>query len=65
MSRDKCLFLFAGYDQESIIDDAMVYYVSCLSKHGDVIVCMDNDLKKNRNPKIKTLYNSYDCTKTR
>ena len=51
--KTKCLFLFAGYDKDGIIDDAMIYYVSCLSKHGDVIVCMDNDLKKTEIQKLK------------
>ena len=43
MSGPGRLFLFAGYDKDGIVDDALVYYVSALSKYGDVIVCMDND----------------------
>ena len=53
MSEPYRLFLFAGYDKDSIVDDAMVYYISCLSKYGDVIVCMDNDLKKTEIQKLK------------
>ncbi len=58
MSEPYRLFLFAGYDKDSIVDDAMVYYVSCLSEHGDVIICMDNDLKKSELNKLKpfTIY---------
>jgi len=47
------LFLFAGYDQHSIIDDALIYYVATLSKIGDVILCMDCDCKQNEIEKIK------------
>ena len=47
------LFLFAGYDKDATIDDALIYYVSTLSEYGDVIVCMDNDLKKSEIDKLK------------
>jgi len=53
MSRNKRLFLFAGFDKDGIVDDAIVYYISCLSKYGDIIVCMDNDLKKTEIQKLK------------
>lgn len=53
MSRDKCLFLFAGFNKKGIVDDALVYYVSALSKHGDVLVCMDCDLPKSEMDKLK------------
>ena len=48
----KRLFLFAGYDKDGIIDDALVHYVSAVSKFGDIVLCMDPDtpdpeLKKN------------------
>lgn len=49
----KRLFLFAGYDANGIIDDALIYYVRALSRHGDVILCMDNDCKKSELDKIK------------
>lgn len=35
------LFLFAGFDKNCIIDDALIYYVKSLSKYGDVVLCMD------------------------
>ena len=54
MSDPSRLFLFAGYDQNSIVNDAMVYYVSCLSKYGDVIVCVDNDLKNSEIQKLNS-----------
>ena len=53
MSEPGRLFLFAGYDKDGIVDDALVYYVSALSKYGDVIVCMDNDLETAQTNKLK------------
>ena len=53
MSKAKRLFLFAGYDKDGIIDDALIYYVSALSKHGDIIVCMDCDCADNETKKLK------------
>lgn len=47
------LFLFAGYDQNCIIDDALIYYVKTLSKYGDVILCMDSNCSKKEIDKIK------------
>ena len=47
------LFLFAGYDQNGIIDDAIIYYVDALSKIGDVVLCMDCDCPKSQIEKIK------------
>ena len=58
MSTHKRLFLFAGFDKDCIIDDALIYYVKSLSKYGDVILCMDCDCSKSEIAKIKkyTLY---------
>lgn len=53
MSRNKNLFLFAGYDQDGIVDDAILYYVSALSQHGDVIAYVDCDCKKSEIDKLK------------
>ena len=53
MSTYKRLFLFAAYDANGIIDDALIYYVSSLAKYGDVIVCMDNDAKTSEINKLK------------
>ena len=47
------LFLFAGYDKDCIINDALIYYVRTLSKYGDVILCMDCDCAKKEIDKIK------------
>lgn len=47
------LFLFAGFDKDCIIDDALIYYVKTLSKYGDVIVCMDSACPKKETDKIK------------
>lgn len=54
MKKYNRLFLFAGYNKDNIIDDALVYYVSALSKFGDVIVCMDSDCTKKETDKLKT-----------
>ncbi len=53
MSTHKRLFLFAGYDKDCIIDDALIYYVKNLSKYGDVVLCMDCDCQKSEIEKIK------------
>lgn len=53
MDTPKRLFLFAGYDKNGIIDDALIYYVSALSKFGDVVVCMDSDCSKTETDKLK------------
>ena len=52
MSRSKRLFLFAGFDPDGVIDDAMVYYLRNLSLYGDVIVCMDNKFDKRQIKKL-------------
>jgi len=49
----KRLFLFAGYDKDGIIDDALIYYISKLNKFGDIVLCMDSDCKKSEINKIK------------
>ena len=49
----KRLFLFAGYDKDGIIDDALIYYISQLKKFGDIVLCMDSDCKKSERNKIK------------
>ena len=53
MKRNKRLFLFAAYDQNGIIDDALIYYVSTLSKFGDIIVCLDSDCQESETKKLK------------
>ncbi len=53
MSITKKLFLFAGFDKQGIIDDALVYYVQTLSKHGDIIVCFDCNCSKSEIDKLK------------
>lgn len=53
MKNKKRLFLFAGYDANGIIDDAIIYYAEQLNKFGDIILCMDCDAKKIEIDKIK------------
>lgn len=49
----KRLFLFAGYNQNGVVDDALVYYVGALSKFGDIVLCMDSDCEKTELNKLK------------
>ncbi len=51
----KRLFLFAGYDKNGIIDDALLMYVSALNKLGDVIVCMDSDCTNDELQKLQNI----------
>lgn len=52
MRQYKRLFLFAGYDPNGIINDAMIYYLRQLSLYGDVIVCIDNKFDKRQIKKL-------------
>lgn len=49
----KRLFIFAGYDANGIIDDALLYYLAQLNKFGDIVLCMDCDAKKTEINKTK------------
>lgn len=49
----KRLFLFAGYNKSGIIDDALVFYVRCLSKFGDIVLCMDSDTPASELKKVR------------
>ncbi len=53
MKNNKRIFLFAGYDKNDIVNDALVYYVKTLSKYGDVIFCMDCNCKDTEIEKVK------------
>ena len=53
MTDTKRLFLFAGYDKDGIIDDTLVYYITNLSKYGDVVLFMDSDVGDDELNKIK------------
>lgn len=44
MEKKKRLFLFAAFDPKGIIDDSTIYYISELSKVGDVVYFQDNDV---------------------
>lgn len=58
--RKKRLFLFAGYNKNNIIDDALVYYIKRLFAFGDVVLVMDSDCPIDQMCKISeyTLYAS-------
>ena len=53
MLKNKRLFLFAAYDANGIIDDALIHYVRALSALGDVVLYMDSDAKKSQIAKLK------------
>ena len=53
MSNNKRLFLFAAYDANGIIDDALMFYIKKLSQCGDIIFCMDADCKGTELNRIK------------
>ena len=49
----KRLFLFAGYDKDGIIDDALVHYARAISKFGDIVLCMDSDCNASELKKVR------------
>lgn len=48
MSKNKRLFLIAGYDTQNIADKSLLYLVQSMAKCGDVILFMDSDCDKNQ-----------------
>ena len=53
MSNNKRLFLFAAYNANGIIDDALMFYIKKLSQCGDIIFCMDADCRAPELNRIK------------
>ena len=53
----KRLFLFAGFDHDGIIDNTVIYYIEKLSRLGDVVFVMDNDLSETEIKKILDIPN--------
>lgn len=53
MSKHKRLFLFAGYAPDGIVNDALVYYIAELSKHGDIVLFMDCNSPKSELNKVQ------------
>ncbi len=39
----KRIFLFAAYDPEGLAGPALLWYLQALHKHGEIILCMDNE----------------------
>ena len=56
MSKNKRLFLIAGYSAKNIVDASLVYMVQKLSKCGDVILVMDCDAPDSM-PRRKNMVN--------
>ncbi len=48
MSKNKRLFLIAGYDAQNIADESLLYLVQSMAKCGDVILFMDSNCDKNQ-----------------
>lgn len=61
--KTKRLFLFAGYNANGIVDDALVYYVRELNRFGDVVLVMDSDCPKSELKKLSKL--TLHCAATR
>ena len=61
----KRLFLFAAYDRDGIVDDALLYYLRALSELGDIIVVMDNDAAPAELRRITAIPNVIHATATR
>lgn len=57
MPKTKRLFLFAGFDRDNVIDDTLIYYVNALSKLGDIVFVMDNDIEDTEIKKISKIPN--------
>lgn len=53
----KRLFVFAGYDKDSIVDPTLLYYLNTLSKLGDIVFTMDNELPDAELKKVKEIPN--------
>ena len=43
MPATRRLFLFAAYDPQGVVGEALLWYVSRLSEYGDVVLAMDSD----------------------
>ena len=65
MKSHKRLFLFAGFDRDNIVDNTVIYYVEKLSKLGDVVFVMDNDLPEKEIEKISAIPNVLYANGTR
>ena len=53
----KRLFLFAAFDKDNIVDDTLIYYIKALSKFGDIVFVMDNNLSTAEIQKISKIPN--------
>lgn len=51
--KTKRLFLFAGYNANGVIDDALVYYITSLSKFGDIVLVMDSNCPETELKKVQ------------
>lgn len=63
--KTKRLFIFAAYDIQGVIDDALLHYVRSLTDIGDVIFTMDNDVADSELNKIRVLPNVISVVATR
>lgn len=53
----KRLFLFAAYDRDGIIDNTLMHYLTELSKVGDIVFVMDNDVPANEMRRVRKIPN--------
>ncbi len=55
--KTKRLFIFAAYDVDGVIDATLLHYVRSLTKFGDVIFTMDNDVSDSELSRVRDLPN--------
>ena len=53
----KRLFIFAGYDENGVIDEITLHYLNSLSKLGDIVFVMDNDAAPSELQKVRKVPN--------
>ncbi len=61
----KRLFIFASYDKDNIVDDALMYYLQSLSNLGDIVFTMDNELSDTELYKVQNIPNMLHATALR
>ncbi len=51
------LFIFASYDKDGIVDETLLYQLGELSKLGDIVFNMDNDITEYELDKVRAIPN--------
>ena len=53
----KRLFIFAAYATDGVIGGSLLYYLNTISKLGDIIFIMDNDISASEMSKLDSISN--------